>query len=807
MNTATPTPSTPASFTAAQIAAALACARQAIQQRLAAVQADTSALVSGNEAAAWHLDTLPHSLRVELETAAKRQYYRDALHLLSCPGEPWKPAVPLDKVKPERRAEAVKLRAALQKPLEQYSGPVASDYRPELQRLGLDEYQKIFGYPISVKHWWRLFDRTINRDRGQRHFDRLDLYLAENAGQSDPGPRLAAPTFNFAPLSEVIRQFDNPEKPSASDRAHFFHAAFEHYETLCAANPGRLAQKLIKNALLDWMLKAVPSLSRTQKALRRAFEIKLNLWCKNGKTIDAIEDLRPVFSGNKCRLDFAADKKKLRDRAIMLDGNESLAFRQLWKDRQFSPEFMDRYEKFDPRVNKSNVPDAIRQEVTRQVESILPYHHGPRAARLAGPSIMRNYDNVAPGDWFSADDWTPEIYFWSNDENGQPQIMRGECLLFIDVRSLYPLGFKLIAGHYNSEHIRSSILRVHDVHGLPHKGFQFENGVWRGKLVESVGQGALQFRETERGLAAPGIGLRIRRTYLPRGKVIEGIFNILQNTQRNLPGYCGPNEQVQKMERLNEFKKRVTAGKAHPGEELLEMSQWVKMLDKACAEYANDPQNGRMLPGKTPAEMWQQRQPLRKLPDEGRYILATHQVKTTIRGGQIWITIRGQKRNYFNDQISQRDGQQILAFYNVEQPDLLTCCDMNKTNFFAAVHRELPAFDATREQFAAVNTERNAHQRHVRAEYDSIPHAERLSIVRDNVISESDRQLGEQHNAAVQEHRETSRKLRKINRDAAALGLPVNHHVRNPDRVRKGIDLTTSALERLERRQQETEQP
>ena len=349
---------------------------------------------------------------------------------------------------------------------------------------------------------------------------------------------------------------------------------------------------------------------------------------------------------------------------------------------------------------------------------------------------------------------------------------------------------------------------THDVHGLPHKAYQLENGVWRAALVEGIGRGALGFRETERGLAAPGIGIRIRHTYLPRGKVIEGIFNVLQNSQRNLPGYCGPNEQTQRMERLNKFMAQARVGKVHPGNELLEMSEWRKLLDRSCIEYANEPQNGRMLDGLSPAQLWERRQILRKLPDEGRYILATHQIQTTIRQDGIWITIRGRKRNYFNGNTGERIGQKILAFYNVEQPDLLTCSDLDKRNFFTAMHRELPAFDATPEQFAAVNADRKAHMRYVRTEYDNIPHAERSSIVREDSVAPIDRELGEQHNAAVAEYREaqsaTTRKLRKISRDATALGLSIPRNVRNPDRVQKGTDLIADGLARLERREQQS---
>jgi hypothetical protein len=705
----------------------------------------------------------------------------------------WQPRIPINHARAEDQAKAVKLRTALETALQRKDDMSIS--ATEREQAGIASYQAAFGYAISARHWRRLFQRTIGRDHGQCDWMRVELYLDDNISPKHEPGRASLASALPEELADTIKTLEDQAAPTAADRTFLFDAAFRLLED----NP------TVKPSLIRGLFRAVPALAKTEKALRRMFDRKHAAWILAAGDAAALEDHRLIDSGNFRKEKFSEDKKLLRNRAVSLDGNETLAFRQLYAERAFSQAFMDHYQ-FDPRLNKSRIPDAVRRDVTFEVEAMLPLHHGPRAAKLAGPSIMRNYDNVAPGDWFSADDWTPEIYFWLNDDNGQPQIMRGECLLFIDVRSRYPLKFLLIAGHYNSEHIRSAILHTHDVHGLPHKGFQFENGVWRATLVEGVGRGTLGFRETARGMAAPDIGLRIRRTYLPRGKVIEGIFNVLQNSQRNLPGYCGPNEQVHKMERLNKFMAQARAGKVHPGNELFEMSEWRKMIDQACMDYANEPQQGRMLDGISPFELWKQRQHLRQLPPAGRYILATHQTQTTIRQDGIWITIRGKRRNYYNEHTGHRIRRTILAFYNVEQPDLLTCCDLDKTNFFTAMHRELPAFDATPEQFAAVNTDRNAHMRHVRTEYDEIVHTDLRYIVRDNSINDADRALGRQHNAAVSQHRhaaaDATRKLRKIQRTVAAAGVAMPRNIRNPDRVQEGLDREREIMERLARRRE-----
>jgi hypothetical protein len=45
-------------------------------------------------------------------------------------------------------------------------------------------------------------------------------------------------------------------------------------------------------------------------------------------------------------------------------------------------------------------------------------HHGPRTAKLNGAYINRNWDHVAAGDWYQADDITLNSYFYAPDGNG-----------------------------------------------------------------------------------------------------------------------------------------------------------------------------------------------------------------------------------------------------------------------------------------------------------------------------------------------------------------------------------------------------
>jgi hypothetical protein len=291
----------------------------------------------------------------------------------------------------------------------------------------------------------------------------------------------------------------------------------------------------------------------------------------------------------------------------------------------------------------------------------------------------------------------------------------------------------------------------------------------------------------------------------PRSKPIERVLGIIQNAQRAQPGYCGPNEQTHKMERLNEFMARCRAGKEHPGNELLEVGQWVKLIDKTAGEYNAEPQNGKMLDGISPDEMWARRPTLEKLPDDARFFAATHSVQTRVRQEGIVITIRGQRRCYYNEDTGRLIHRAVIAWYNVECPEVLTVSDPDCRTFFTAMYKPLPARTATKEQFEKVNALRSAHMRPAKIIYGNIQHPERRFIVRDNAVGEEAKPLARFNDEAVATHRaektERDGKARKLHRRAAAAGMEISQPVRNIDNALAGIDLLNEGLRDAERQE------
>ncbi len=795
-------------FTAAQISSALGIAARVVRRTLSSIPITARVLVRGQVTNAWAVDVLPARLREELEQAAKSAGYRDVAGFLSA--SRWQPAIPLSEVAPHCLAEAEQLRQALALPLRRRN----DSQRGELTALGLREYKAVFGCEITPQYWNRLLTRTLDRDAGWEDWDRLEIYLSDQLARKAGAAVTHAPGVDHlaakhaGALDEYIANMRDQADPTAEDRAFLWDRVFSHFESTSAAMGNR---NVVKASLVTYLAEQIPGLSGSQNGLSRAFRRNFKRWVQGGRCPGTLKDQRGRQSGNFRRPDFSTDLEMIAAVAVQHGGNESLAHRLLRQEGKLTPEFCDYYP-FEPRLNKSAVPATVRETITPQVNACATIHRGAWQARMSGPHIARDWSGVAPGDWYNADDVTLNHYFWYNDAGGRPQIARGECLVMTDLRSSYPLGFILIPGHYNGRWIRRLVLLTHDDVGLPRKGYYFERGVWKSRFVVGEGQ-ALDFCETEAGLREHGL-VQVRHATTPRAKPIEGMFKILQERMRSEPGFVGFNERGEDYEDMQDFLGRVRRGTAHPGERLLKDTEWKERIAQVLMDYAADPQNGKMNPGISPQEMWRagiERHPLRKLPDEARYVLATHRRAVTVRKCGIVLKVPGLGPVcYANEHTGRLVGQEVLAFVNIDAPLLLTVSDMNREKYFSVKGLVAPAMTATEDQFEDVNRSIAGHNKEIQGLYGNLKHNFVHTVVRDARYSPETKALGAFHNqevARAQEAQRTeTRTLSKINASAATAGVRVNRHMKNPARVLQGLELEKQARERIAQQQTVTEQ-
>ena len=577
-------------YTAAEYAQASGRSRQAVYGLLKDISAPLQKVVRGLKQAAdaWPIKSLPDRLRMQLEIMAKRQGCRDTDHLMQAHAVPWEAPLPWEKIAPVYRERAEKLHQALADLLPlQHSLSAA-----ELQERGILEYKRVFGHPIQPRNWRRLFDRTVERDRFQEHWHRLDIFVDNEAFQrSAPTREVLKLRGLHRPLDEIVSHLENQSKPTSDDKAWLFDAAFNHLESLFEGRD-KSDRRAIKASLLDYLFSALPGLSRNAASLRRLFDDNYKTWTENGRCMAALEDSRCISSGNFRTPDFSDDLKLIRDEAVRRGGNESAAHYHLRKTGALSPEFVEHYSAFDPRENKSRVPGKVREAITGETEIALPFYRSPKEARLAAPRIQRRWtgnanpdQDAVPGDIFTADDVTWNHYWWDNNPDGTPYITRGECLLFADESTEVPLAFSLHGREdldptapakrkvsYNAMHIRRGMLKVHDDHGLPDIGWRFEGATWQARLITGdpiAGASHLHWRETENNCGGAVFNgndaQKIFHAKEAPAKTIERTLLSLQQEMRTDPAFIGFDERRENFERMQKILRRVRAGSEHPG--------------------------------------------------------------------------------------------------------------------------------------------------------------------------------------------------------------------------------------------------
>ncbi|HUB67068.1 MAG TPA: hypothetical protein VL981_06255, partial [Candidatus Methylacidiphilales bacterium] len=427
-------------FTVSQIAAALGASRQSVHQALfSVVPVQGKQLMRGSEANAWTFAVLPSSMQAKLQRRAKAKGYRNAEHLLADPPRRFESPVPVGQLAGPIQQRAMKLREAMARPLAEFASGMKGG---ALEEIGLRQYQRVFGFEITSRHWRTLFQRTLDRDAGEEQWDRLDLYLDANPRGRAKAARLhSAERDAETLLLSYASQIRQPGVPTDDEKVMLWQTAFEQMEELGQSGvPLKKARKLMRRAL--WKCGAM--LAKTESALACAWIRKEEAWRAADGNIAALKDRRAISSGNFRSPDIPQnDVDLVIGYAVKFNGRVSQAWRHVLENRMLSADIQSHYEGLFP-ASKSYVPRVIRNAVRHEVREMRNIHHGPRTADLNGAYITRKWDDVAAGDWYQADDVTLNNYYYAPDGNGGWTLIRGQVLLMIDVRSMCILSFAIL---------------------------------------------------------------------------------------------------------------------------------------------------------------------------------------------------------------------------------------------------------------------------------------------------------------------------------------------------------------------------
>lgn len=813
-------------FTALQIARASGISRQAVHSRLKSIE----------ETSVWRFDELPFDWQQEItRRAVKRGFQEGTAFLAGLPLVPWRSPLPWDKVSPKEQAKAEKLKSAMRRALTLRGEGVKSS---ELEQIGMADYQVVFGYPLKdSRHWRRLLVRTVDRDGGEENWEAPELYLDDRAFIiAAPRRNELCNEYQHRDLDEVFDVLENRESPTAEDRAMLWDAVFAHYEELVVSLPdstdGNRERRLIKVSLVSYLFRAFPgSICATVKSLRNRFDEKFEQWRAGGRAPQALIDKRSENSGKTGRKLCVKCRPILIGAAVELDGDLSQAWRRLQLGGKLCAECAE-IGSFDVRRNKSEVPKTVRADVTPDIQDAVIHRRGPRHARLQSPYVRRNWSDIGPGDWAECDDMTPnhvthgsiEVLTWDNDKSGHPYVGRMEVLVQIDRRTDYPWAYLIIMGDpatslapqrkatYSSVHCRLLFLHGHDRIGLPHSGggFYLENSVWASRLIDGEQMqcwSSNPWQRTEMGLKDPRIGLKVCHALPgnPRSKVIERVFLSVQNRMRCQPGFVGFNERTDKREVMEDFIRRVKSGKEHPGNQVPEVSVFRKLLDGELMAHATEVQNGDRLPGVSPIEAFHngidghkgiKDRPLRNLGASARFLLSTHERLVPVTDKGVTFKVGGTEFVFWGDELKPFKHRQVIARFNFEEPELLTCQGPDGQPFTMKA-RTLPSTTATKEQLAESGRDRASWMRSGKVLFDNLPHPLRTFTINDNEQNDETKALGRFHNSEMEQFKaektEKSRKLRKARAAAAAMGADRAVLERHPERVTMAYEMRRKA--------------
>jgi len=380
-----------------------------------------------------------------------------------------------------------------------------------------------------------------------------------------------------------------------------------------------------------------------------------------------------------------------------------------------------------------------------------------------------------------------------------------------DLRTADPLGFLILAGNYNSEHVRSLMLQVHDMHGLPRFGYYFEKGVWAARLIkgEEKNRSNMSWFVTEHGLQDGAVSLEIRNATTPMAKPIEGTIRILQEMMRKIPGFVGFNERDDCYERIQALIAKARRGDPEALKAFPTMEEWTGMVQAVLNRFADKPQKGKMLEGKSPRQAWTEvveAKKLKRLPDETRYVLATHHQRCLVKPEGIFIRIRSKPHLYYNKHTGQHIGEYVQIYYNIENPKSLVVRDPKLGLHFAVDEVSIPAMAATAKELQETSQLKADHMSFAKGIFRAVKQPTAPVTARVLEQTQADKDFGKFVHRDTANHetqrQATAERDSKLCADAAATGIPREVVQRYPDRARLAAEFRKRAMaERINRSQ------
>jgi hypothetical protein len=764
-----------AQFTAAEIGKALGKAPRLMRKSLS--KPTGKRMVSGNLTSTWTESALPEGLRAKLDELVKIRFYRSVEDLLlnpeaRWPGEGQIPA--LRQLAPTAVTKAEKLREAFRQVMARRNDDLIS--AGEKEQLGLTEYKAVFGHAITARHWRNLMARTLGRDRGLEEFERLELYVDLNPPtvRSQGSPEVSR---DCSELEQAFSLLPNPSQPTEDDKRLLWDAAFKDYERLLDEH--EVTERKAKEVIIGRLWERANYLGRSREAVLKSFKRKYERWAAANGELAALKDQRIAANENRSQTVPHKDLDLLTQRSVFQCGGRiSQAYRELKNEQKFSEKFMVRFG--SGKGGKSYVPTRVRDAVRHEIKMINGVHSAPKNERDQGAYLSRCWDKVPAGDWWCGDDCTLPVYYHIPDpETDWFKLIRGQFLLMIDLRTTYILGFVLLPSPgYHARAIRRLITYCADNYGLPRRGFYFEQGIWKqANILTGDKRTAIPWAETEKGLKE--FGLEFKHATRARTKPVERVLGALQNQMERERGYAGRDERRAPQERFQKLKRDVEARRIHPVEHFHSAEQWEERLTRICRAYNDEVQEGKHTEGLSPKEAYQRFQNREDPPvhfgPEDRFLLAHHKKVSRVGVNGITLQFGRQKYVYRDRQTGPLRGQQVLVWFDPEDPDVITVTDLKRRDPFEVERaQDVPAIDPPEELLRRETAKANAHMRYAQERYQVLKNEAPIPFRRtqmDPNLRNVGQQIEQGRKQRKQQKAAESRRSQSLQREAQKAGV------------------------------------
>ncbi|MCX7723466.1 MAG: helix-turn-helix domain-containing protein [Verrucomicrobiae bacterium] len=362
-------------------------------------------------------------------------------------------------------------------------------------------------------------------------------------------------------------------------------------------------------------------------------------------------------------------------------------------------------------ASKSYVPPSVRAAARVPELAAKNILIGPRAAKLDGPFTICSYDNLQPGDAFTADDFTANVYVWTQWNNAQGFIVaRPQILAVADVASQAWLNARVVIrprGQYCKDDVWGLIGECLETYGL-FKYAILEGGAWQSNIVIGERTG-ISDEMRFGGLLA--LGIKVIRARGPHSKIIETMGNQMQYQADNVPGFAGRHEMRDRPELIKKALAAVQAG-AHPGEFFMHVADYARHIENALRTLNAERNDGRILRGRSPADAWAEVAPERcPVPDQYRWLFRSNLRRVLVTANGVRVSI-GSGKNlvsyyYAHPALEKYRGMPVLVFWNDSNPDVPACIFSIRAGqpgqliCIADRVQEIPRIGASREEIAA----------------------------------------------------------------------------------------------------------